>query len=100
MNNEAAIKREKRKAYDKHWTTLRSAVAHHEAFSRPNGAKGNRRHLKALKLAHRYREFFANSDYYLPIIDLGLEWAVDMNPRMVRDTVLGSARDRAVKHGA
>jgi len=90
MNQEAAIKREKRKAYDKHWTAARSAVAHTAAFFRSNGTKGHRRHYKAHKLAQKYRQFFADPAMRKRMDDCKVGYLEDLHPRLCRDIVLGS----------
>jgi hypothetical protein len=82
MSDASKAVREKGRNWRKHWTAIRSAVAHHEAFSRPNRAKGNRRHLKALKLAHTYRQFFADQARMREVAEHKIAWMIPLHPRM------------------
>ncbi len=51
--------------------------------------KGEKRHEKKARIAAMYRDFFANPLWWKFIRLHKLEWCVDLNPRLVRDTVLG-----------
>ena len=45
---------------------------------------------KKQRMAKMYREFFADPAMQAEIAKHNLEWCVDLHPRLVRDTVLGS----------
>ena len=47
---------------------------------------------KKARMAAKYKAFFADPKMRARIEELSLAWAVRMNPRLVRDTVLGSAK--------
>lgn len=52
--------------------------------------KGRKRQEKKARMAAMYREFFADPKNILEIDNHGLMWCIEMNPRLVRDVVLGS----------
>jgi len=49
-------------------------------------------------MAAMYREFFADPKMQEKIRELKLEWCVNVNPRLVRDTVLGSSGSAEGQH--
>lgn len=51
---------------------------------------GARRWVKKQRMAKMYRDFFANPKMQERIRTLKLAWCVDLNPRLVRDRVLGT----------
>ena len=52
--------------------------------------KGEKRREKKARMAAMYRDFFANPRWQKIIRLHKLEWCVDLNPRLVRDVVMGS----------
>lgn len=52
--------------------------------------KSAKRWHKKQRMAKMYREFFADPKNQAEIATHKLEWCIDMHPRLVRDTVLGS----------
>lgn len=53
--------------------------------------KSQKRQEKKARMAAMYREFFADPKMQEKIRELKLEWCINVNPRLVRDTVLGSS---------
>jgi hypothetical protein len=63
--------------------------------------KSAKRWHKKQRMAKMYREFFADPTNVAEINECGVGWAVDLHPRLVRDTVLGSRAHRSAsgEHG-
>lgn len=54
--------------------------------------KAEHKRLKKFRMAAMYREFFEDPKNIERIKELKLFWCIPFNPRLVRDTVLGSRR--------
>lgn len=55
-------------------------------------SKSFKRQEKKARMASMYRDFFADSKNQEKIAEHKLTWCIELHPRLVRDTVLGSQR--------